>query len=183
MGGLSGSGKSTLARRLAPEIGRRPGALVLRSDIARKRRFGVEPTERLPDSAYTAPVSAAVYDELVRSAREIARAGHVAIVDAVFPTEVLRQAIRDAAVSEGVPFVGLWLDAPFETMQARLASRGADASDANAEVLRQQVSRSTVPVDWERIDASQGIDRVADTARDRVTTRIQPVSSLHQHVD
>jgi predicted kinase len=183
IGGLSGSGKSTLARRLAPDIGRPPGALVLRSDVARKRRFGVEPTERLPAAAYAAPVSAAVYGELVRSALEVARAGYVAIVDAVLATEALRRAVRDAAVSQGVPFAGLWLDAPLETMEARLAARGVDASDANAAVLRQQVSRATVPADWERIDASGSIDQVADTARGLVTTQIQAMSNTHQPID
>jgi hypothetical protein len=48
IGGLSGSGKSTLAAALAPEI----GARVLRSDVIRKRLFGVAPETRLPASAY-----------------------------------------------------------------------------------------------------------------------------------
>ena len=39
IGGLSGSGKSTLAAALAPGI----GARVLRSDVIRKRLFGLAP--------------------------------------------------------------------------------------------------------------------------------------------
>ena len=53
IGGLSGSGKSTLAAALAPGI----DARVLRSDVIRKRLFGVAPETRLPASAYTAEVS------------------------------------------------------------------------------------------------------------------------------
>jgi predicted kinase len=68
-------------------------------------------------------------------------------------------------------------------MEARLAARGADASDAHAAVLRQQVSRATVPADWERIDASGTIDQVADTARGLVTTQIQAISNAHQPID
>lgn len=179
VGGLSGSGKSTLARRLAPLVGRTPGAIVLRSDVLRKRRFGiepkrgfgVEPAERLPDAAYTADVTAGVYEELVRSARAAARAGHVAIVDAVAGTEAQRAAIRDAAAVEGVPFIGLWLEAPLEVMETRLAARRADASDATVAVLRQQRRHTSVPEDWEHVDAAQTADRVADAALARVTRR------------
>ena len=41
IGGLSGVGKSALGGALAPEIGRAPGALWLRSDVERKAMFGV----------------------------------------------------------------------------------------------------------------------------------------------
>jgi aminoglycoside phosphotransferase family enzyme/predicted kinase len=183
IGGLSGAGKSTLARRLAPGLGRGPGAIVLRSDVARKRRFGAEPTERLPDSAYSAPVTAAVYEELAQSAREVARAGYVALVDAVFATDALREAIRSAAVSEGAPFVGLWLDAPLDILDARLRARRADASDVTPAVLRQQHARATAPADWGRIDASCSLDRVADTALGRITDRIEATRNVNQSIN
>lgn len=162
IGGLSGSGKSTLAHRLAADLGHPPGAIVLRSDVARKRRFGVEPTVRLSDSAYRPEINMAVYQELARSAREVAHAGYVAIVDAVFATDALRRGIRDAASSEGVPFVGLWLDAPTVIMEGRLAARGADASDATIDVLHKQQTQATVPDDWRRLDASGRLDEVPD---------------------
>jgi hypothetical protein len=173
IGGLSGSGKSTLARRLAPHLGRPPGAVVLRSDVARKRRFGVEPTVRLPDSAYGPDVNVAVYEQLTRSAQEVVRTGYVAIVDAVFPTDSLRQQIRDAASREAVPFSGLWLDAAVETMEARLMTRTTDASDATIEVLHQQQKRVLVPADWRRVDASASLDRVVDAALPLARREIQ----------
>jgi uncharacterized protein len=52
IGGVSGAGKSTLARQLAPEIGAAPGAVILRSDLVRKRMHGIAPGERLPPEAY-----------------------------------------------------------------------------------------------------------------------------------
>ncbi len=64
IGGVSGTGKSTLARRLAPALGAAPGAVLLRSDVIRKRLFGVEPTERLGEEAYTEAVSDRVYEAL-----------------------------------------------------------------------------------------------------------------------
>ena len=48
VGGLSGSGKTTLALRLAPDIGRAPGAVVVRSDVERKRLAGLGLEERMP---------------------------------------------------------------------------------------------------------------------------------------
>ncbi|MFM9469941.1 AAA family ATPase, partial [Streptomyces scabiei] len=83
------------------------------------RRFGVDPTTRLTQSAYGAEISATVYYDLTRSACDIARAGYVGIVDAVFATDGVRQALRDAAGREGIPFLGLWLDAPVEVLDAR----------------------------------------------------------------
>jgi aminoglycoside phosphotransferase family enzyme/predicted kinase len=169
IGGLSGSGKSTLARHIAPAIGRSPGAVVLRSDVVRKRRLGVESTERLPDAAYGADVTTAVYEELVRSARDVARAGYVAIIDAVAGMEAQRAAIRQAAAAEHVPFVGLWLEAPLEMMEARLAARRGDASDATAPVLRRQQAQATAPSDWAHLDASQTADRVAEATLARTS--------------
>src|SRR5690606_16109961 len=58
IGGVSGTGKSTLARSLAPSIGAAPGAVVLRSDVIRKRLCGVPESARLGPEGYTAEVSA-----------------------------------------------------------------------------------------------------------------------------
>ena len=48
VGGMSGTGKSLLARALAPFVGPAPGALMLRSDVERKKLFGVAETDKLP---------------------------------------------------------------------------------------------------------------------------------------
>jgi aminoglycoside phosphotransferase family enzyme len=41
IGGRSGTGKSTLAAAIAPSMGRQPGAIHVRSDVERKKYFGV----------------------------------------------------------------------------------------------------------------------------------------------
>src|SRR6478672_1315787 len=48
VGGLSGSGKSSVAQAFAPHLGAFPGAVHVRSDVERKRMFGVDLGERLP---------------------------------------------------------------------------------------------------------------------------------------
>ncbi len=84
VGGLSGTGKSVLARMLAADIEPMPGAIILRSDTLRKTLFDFAETEKLPEQAYTAAVTAKVYAILSERALRVLRAGHSAIVDAVF---------------------------------------------------------------------------------------------------
>ncbi|MGP8678725.1 hypothetical protein ACT02N_29905, partial [Pseudomonas aeruginosa] len=48
IGGKSGTGKSVLARDIAPLIGPPPGALILRSDVIRKRLHNMSEHTALP---------------------------------------------------------------------------------------------------------------------------------------
>jgi aminoglycoside phosphotransferase family enzyme/predicted kinase len=165
IGGLSGSGKSTPALRLAPELGVPPGARVLRSDVLRKRHFGLMPEERLPPEAYRPEVTALVYRELCERAAVALKAGYAAVVDAVALRDEERRAFAAVAQASGVPFTGLWLDAPAETMRARIGMRQADASDASAAVLDRQLQAEPGPLDWRHINASSGPDATLMNAR------------------
>ena len=84
IGGLSGTGKSVLARAIAQSLDPAPGAVVLRSDVERKRIFGVCETDRLQDAAYAPDVTRRVYAGLAEKAAHILGAGYCAVVDAVF---------------------------------------------------------------------------------------------------
>jgi aminoglycoside phosphotransferase family enzyme/predicted kinase len=152
IGGLSGSGKSTLAASLAPSLGPAPGAVIVRSDVIRKEMFGVEPTHRLPDSAYVPEVSAEVYARALHAAEACVRSGHAAIVDAVFAEPGHRRAVERMAAEAGVPFTGIWLEVPYDVAAQRLESRSADASDATARVLRAQARKSVGEIAWARLD-------------------------------
>ena len=165
IGGLSGSGKSTLAARLAPGLGRRPGARVLRSDVLRKLRFATEPETPLPPEAYVPEVNALVYRDLCERAVTALRAGYSAVIDAVALRPPERQAFAAVAADAGVPFAGLWLAAPEAAMSARLGSRTGDASDASAEVLRLQLGHDPGALDWTRIDASGDPDATMAAVR------------------
>src|SRR5207249_973330 len=88
---------------------------------------------------------------LDQSAAAPLRAGYAAIIDAVALRREERQSFAAVAAAAGVPFTGLWLDAPPETMLARIEARRADASDASAEVLALQLARNPGALDWIRL--------------------------------
>lgn len=168
IGGLSGSGKSTLARRLAPGVGAVPGAVVLRSDVIRKQQHGVQPLTRLGPDAYTPAATHRVYQTIAERARSVLRAGHAVVADAVYRSAQERNLIAAVAREVGVPFVGLWLDAPSPMLASRLAGRVADASDATAAVLAQQVEAGAGTIDWPVLDASANTEIIVRDARELV---------------
>ena len=164
VGGLSCTGKTMLAAKLAPTVGRAPGAVHLRSDIERKRQFGVAELERLPDDAYRPEVTERVYAALRAQAAAALHAGHSVIVDAVHATIQERHAVAAVAAAASAPFTGLWLEAPPAVLAARVVARQADASDATARVVADQVHWSVGPIDWARVDATPPIDQVVGAA-------------------
>ena len=164
IGGLSGTGKSTLGAALAPQFGAVPGALHLRSDVERKRLFGVAPTERLGADAYRPTVNARVFHELNRRAKAALEAGHSVLVDAVFLRPEERTNIQAVADNLGVPFSGLWLSAPRDVLIERVTKRSGDASDADAAVVELQLGRTTGPVSWTPVEAGGPAEKVAVAA-------------------
>lgn len=165
VGGLQGTGKSYLARRLAPDLGAAPGALILRSDEIRKRQAGVAPETRLPPEAYSTEASAAVFAALNAMAAEALAAGHAVIADAVFQRAPERDALAALGATLGAKgghgFTGFWLEAPIEILRARIAARQGDASDATAEVLAATAAREAGEITWNRLDAASGTEDMA----------------------
>ncbi len=153
--GLSGTGKSTLAAGLAPWVGPAPGALILRTDIERKRMFAVAETERLSPQHYTEQVSDQVYAVLYEKAERALAAGHGVIFDGVSAKPAERERIAAIARTNGALFCGLWLEASLETQIARVEARRGDASDSDAAVVRSQAERDLGPQTWPTIDAGR----------------------------
>ncbi|MDF2094496.1 AAA family ATPase [Aquibaculum arenosum] len=163
--GLSGSGKTTLAKALAPDLGRAPGALHLRSDVMRKRLAGVTPEERLPPEAYTKESNRAVYETLFAEARSALAAGQCVVLDAVFARPGERDEAEAIAREAGVAFQGIWLDAPGESLKDRVARRVGDASDATGAVVERQLGYELGRIDWPRLDAARGPEAVCVAAK------------------
>jgi uncharacterized protein len=168
IGGLSGSGKSTISRAIAPYIGAFPGAVHIRSDVERKRLFGVAPTERLPESAYAPEVSDEVYAMCRKRALMALVGGQAVIVDAVHAKQDEREALAALAGEMGVPFTGLWLEAPPEVMRQRIARRTSDTSDATPAVMDAQLAYEIGEQNFQVIDASLPFDQVVAACLDKL---------------
>ncbi|WP_293677899.1 bifunctional aminoglycoside phosphotransferase/ATP-binding protein [uncultured Phenylobacterium sp.] len=163
VGGLSGSGKSRFARGIAPALGASPGAVILRTDEIRKRLMDVQPLQRLPSQAYAAEITARTYDTMIDNARALLKAGRAVVLDATFIDPALRGRAEALAAECGAPFHGAWLEAPIEVLEARVASRQGDASDATVAVLHDQIARLAEPVTWPKVDTDAPNEVVVKT--------------------
>jgi len=154
VGGLSGSGKSRMARVIAGAMSGAPGSRVVRSDTVRKRLAGRAFDERLPSESYTAASSARTYDACMTEARQVLQSGAPVVLDAVFSKPEERFAARALADELGVPFHGLWLEAPLSVMLQRVEKRRHNPSDADGAVVSLQSDYDLGEIDWDRIDSS-----------------------------
>jgi uncharacterized protein len=141
--GLSGSGKSTGSETVVAET----GAIRIRSDVERKRLFGMSPTERQsessPERLYTVAASSKTYDRLLELAQQILQAGYSVIVDATFLRIADRTRFHQLAITENAKFQILAFTADERTLRERIQARqatGTDASDADLAVLDQQLA-------------------------------------------
>ncbi len=174
IGGLSGSGKSTVAANIAAEIGRAPGAVILRSDVMRKQLFNVDETDPLLLCAYSAAASQTVYKSIQEVATQILKTGQSVIADAVYVLESERIAVEKICENSGAQFVGLWLDAPEEVLSTRVEERVNDASDADEAVVKRQLTYDLGNISWHRIDASGTFEQSLEQVRDIPGARASP---------
>jgi hypothetical protein len=173
VGGLPGTGKSTLARALAPQLGRAPGALIVRSDEIRKRQNGVPPEQRLPQSAYDDAASTMVFAALAEAVGTAASGGQCVVADATFVDPLHRQAVEQAAGRAGVPFIGLWLEAPLPELERRIIARSGDASDATLAVLHAVAAGQPSGGAWHPVD-SRNVDSALPLVRSLLERHIVP---------
>ncbi len=148
MHGLSGSGKSWLAERLVERL----GAIRLRSDVERKRLFGLAPQDR-PEPRqstrlYSAEATRATFEHLARLAEQRLADGYRVIVDATFLDRALRARFITLATRHGIPAQLIDVTAPLECLRQRLRQRQAqanDPSDADLAVLEHQLAHHDPP--------------------------------------
>jgi len=163
LGGLSGSGKSVLAKKLAPTIGRLPGAYIARTDMIRKRIMGVKPQDKLNEYGYSKGVTAHTYNTLYVEIRLALSSGYSVIVDGVFARKQERDMLEMIAKDMGVPFEGIWLEADQQLLKKRVQQRKNDVSDADEKIVSLQAEFDLGKIDWTQIDASQTVENVYET--------------------
>jgi hypothetical protein len=132
--GLPGSGKTFQSQRLLES----EGAIRLRSDVERKRLFGLG---MLDDShakgvdLYSEDATARTYQQLFAIAQGPLRAGYPVILDAAFLRSDERAQAQALAGELSVPFFIVDCVAPLPVLRERLLRRQGDASEANVGVL------------------------------------------------
>ncbi len=143
--GYSGSGKTTAAQYLLEHS----RAIRIRSDVERKRLFGLAPHERsqsgLNAGIYSADAHIRTYRHLEQVASELLQAGYPAIVDAAFLKQAEREPFKALADALQAPFFILHLQADEATLRQRIAGRqelAKDASEATLQVLELQLRSS-----------------------------------------
>ena len=142
MHGVSGSGKSTVSRALVE----REAAVRIRSDVERKRLFGLAPMENSHEAGldiYTAEASRRVFNQLHADAQLILSAGYSVVVDAAFLRHAERQRYLLLAQQLEVDFAIIDCKAPQEQLHLRIAERlqqGQDPSEATADVVANQLA-------------------------------------------
>lgn len=123
MHGVSGSGKSTVANAIAEQM----HAIVIRSDVERKRLFNLQPHEnsqaKLTQSIYQPEVNTQTYQRLQELAELITHADYPVIVDATFLKQAERQLFANMAKSQGIPFVIISCYASKEILSSRISER------------------------------------------------------------
>ena len=101
MAGLSGTGKSFLANALAARL----GAVVISSDVVRKRLVGVEPTERHVEpwqrGIYAPELTERTYEAMLAEAGPHLERGRPVILDATFMLRRHREAAAGPGPSAG----------------------------------------------------------------------------------
>lgn len=152
--GSSGSGKTFVSRRVMAQA----GAIHLRSDVERKRLFGLGALQHsaasVPGGIYGAEANRRTYDTLLERARLALVAGYPTVVDATFLARHERATFAALAAQLKVPFTILHCHAPDGVLRERVAARqagGRDASEADVPVLQRQSGMGEPLSDDERV--------------------------------
>lgn len=145
--GLAGCGKTVASTRMLLDDPH-ASTLRLRSDVERKRLFGLAQQQRSGSGTdagiYTPDAHLRTYAHLRENAGMLLRAGWSVIVDAAFLRRAERASFRSLADEIGVGFAILAPHAPPQVLRQRIQARNAlgnDASEATLAVLEQQLQR------------------------------------------
>jgi predicted kinase len=166
IGGLSGTGKSTLSDTLSQNFtDMAENTFSINSDTERKSLWAKENNqacdlyEKLPVEAYSSAFRAKAYAQLFESVASAMQSHDVVIIDATFTSEDQRSAIAALAHEKNDLFIGLWLNAPTETMIDRADKRAQSAeksvSDADGKIVELQLKSDLGTITWPQIDAGQ----------------------------
>jgi uncharacterized protein len=167
MQGVSGSGKTVVSQQLLEGL---PGVR-LRSDVERKRLFGLPPlgdSRSIPGGIYTLEAGVRTREHLLEQSTLLLQQGFKVIVDATFIAPDWRGPFAGLAARLGLPWCWVAPEVSAQTLRERVAARaarGGDASEAGLEVLESQLAGQT-PLDEE--ESARCIRPTPDWPADRL---------------
>jgi len=174
--GLSASGKSTLTQPLLEDI----AAIRIRSDVERKRLYGIKPgtdsRAAIDQGIYSAEAGVKTYNWLRSLAAGLIDAGYTVIVDAAFLQYEQRRPFMDLAQEKRVPFVVLEFTASADTLRERIRARAHDVSDADLSVLEHQLA-TVQPLHEDELRFVIAVDTEMPFDVDRLVEHIQELWS------
>jgi len=152
--GLSGSGKTTVSQALLQAY----PSIRIRSDIERKRLWGVQERQRknidVHKGIYSSDSSVQTYQILLDLSEQLLKAGFSVIVDATFLKQKQRNLFRKLAELENIEFTIMHCIASLSVMKNRVEQRSKedrDASDADLAVLEHQIDHNDEFSEQEKI--------------------------------
>ncbi|MDG4812805.1 AAA family ATPase [Hydrogenovibrio sp. 3SP14C1] len=150
MQGVSGSGKSHYAQQILGQI----DAIIISSDIERKRLFGISPLERVSKSEqkrlYSADMNHRTYQKLLTLAETTLASGYSVIIDATFLKEEHRRPFQQLANKHTYDFYVFAINhhnylTPIEDGLAERSQTNDNPSDADISVMRRQLKNHEPP--------------------------------------
>jgi aminoglycoside phosphotransferase family enzyme/predicted kinase len=138
--GLSASGKTTVSQSVLEQY----GAIRIRSDVERKRMFGLTAlqsgAQSINQGIYDDAASSSTYAKLAELATTILQSKLSVIVDAAFLEREQRVLFKNLARQCDVPYIIIDLTASADTLRQRIVTREKGASDADLTVLEHQLA-------------------------------------------
>lgn len=161
--GFSGSGKTWLSQRLLESL----PAVRVRSDVERKRLFGLDADadsgSALGAGIYSTQASDETYARLLEVARTAAKTGYPVLVDATFLERARRRPFLELARQLNVPSAIVDCQTAERELRRRVADRTGDASEADLTILQRQLQNHD-PLDAQeaaltlRVDTGASVD-------------------------
>lgn len=159
--GFSGSGKSTLTTGVVREL----GGIRIRSDVERKRLFGLKPEEssqsnELTGGIYTPEATEQTYTRLSKLANSVLRSCFPVTLDATNLKKSQRDQLHVVAENLGLPSLIISLTADEATLRRRLTKRiqeGEKVAEADLLVLEHQLANHD-PLTTEELTRAVTVD-------------------------
>ncbi|WP_227519986.1 bifunctional aminoglycoside phosphotransferase/ATP-binding protein [Mangrovitalea sediminis] len=178
MHGFSGSGKSVISLGLSEEL----GLVRLRSDVERKRLYGLSPEassrSKAKEGIYSAEATQRTYDRLAALADQLLSAGCAVVVDAACLRNAERACFEEIAENQGVPFLLIACETNMAVLKERVSARaaaGKDASEANLDILQRQQDWLEPLTDIERrhlLHVDTSVPQIATELARRIRARL-----------